>query len=120
MAADLTYEGCNFYRQRLVLSTLSGKSVRIKNIRSFDDDPGLKGMVCGKPSYGNMICPFPNLTRTVTAHLQAELSFSLDAVTTWEVFSGYPKFKSMTIVPDPIITKFDGVFVLKTPTLEIK
>jgi hypothetical protein len=45
MAADLTYEGCNFYRQRLVLSTLSGKSVRIKNIRSFDDDPGLKGMV---------------------------------------------------------------------------
>ena len=45
MAADLTYEGCNFYRQRLVLSTLSGKSVRIKNIRSFDDDPGLKGMI---------------------------------------------------------------------------
>ena len=45
MAADLTYEGCNFYRQRLVLSTLSGKSVRIKNIRSFDDDPGLKGIV---------------------------------------------------------------------------
>jgi RNA 3'-terminal phosphate cyclase-like protein len=44
MAADLTYEGCNFYRQRLVLSTLSGKSVRIKNIRSFDDDPGLKGI----------------------------------------------------------------------------
>jgi hypothetical protein len=67
-----------------------------------------------------MICPFPNLTRTVTAHLQAELSFSLDAVTTWKVFSGYPKFKSMTIVPDPIITQFVGVFVLKTPTLEIK
>ncbi|RVE65673.1 hypothetical protein OJAV_G00118820 [Oryzias javanicus] len=38
----LSYEGCNFLRQRLVLSTLSGKRVRIKNIRSKDDDPGLR------------------------------------------------------------------------------
>nr|XP_058960547.1 RNA 3'-terminal phosphate cyclase-like protein [Pocillopora verrucosa] len=42
MAADLTYEGCNFFRQRLVLATLSGKSVKIKNIRAVEDDPGLK------------------------------------------------------------------------------
>jgi len=42
MAADLTYEGCNFFRQRLVLATLSGKSVKIKNIRAIEDDPGLK------------------------------------------------------------------------------
>lgn len=39
----LTYEGCNFLRQRLVLSTLSGKRVKIKNIRSKDDEPGLRG-----------------------------------------------------------------------------
>ncbi|KAM4634697.1 RNA 3'-terminal phosphate cyclase-like protein [Polymixia lowei] len=38
----LTYDGCNFFRQRLVLSTLSGKRVRIKNIRSKDDNPGLR------------------------------------------------------------------------------
>ncbi|XP_018604685.1 RNA 3'-terminal phosphate cyclase-like protein [Scleropages formosus] len=38
----LTYEGCNFFRQRLVLSTLSGKWVKIKNIRSKDDSPGLQ------------------------------------------------------------------------------
>lgn len=43
MAADLIYEGCNFFRQRLVLATLSGKSGKIKNIRAFEDDPGLKG-----------------------------------------------------------------------------
>lgn len=49
MAAELNYEGCNFYRQRLVLSTLSGKSVMIKNIRTFDDDPGL----CGKLHFYN-------------------------------------------------------------------
>lgn len=39
----LTYEGCNFFRQRLVLSTLSGKRVKIRNIRSKDDNPGLRG-----------------------------------------------------------------------------
>ncbi|MBN3325253.1 RCL1 protein, partial [Atractosteus spatula] len=38
----LTYEGCNFLRQRLVLSTLSGKRVKIRNIRYKDDNPGLR------------------------------------------------------------------------------
>ncbi|XP_052264676.1 RNA 3'-terminal phosphate cyclase-like protein isoform X2 [Dreissena polymorpha] len=38
----LTYEGCNFLRQRLILATLSGKALKIKNIRSKDDNPGLK------------------------------------------------------------------------------
>lgn len=38
----LTYEGCNYIRYRLLLSTLSGKPVRIINIRPKDDDPGLK------------------------------------------------------------------------------
>ncbi|XP_060574958.1 RNA 3'-terminal phosphate cyclase-like protein [Ruditapes philippinarum] len=38
----LTYDGCNFLRQRLVLATLSGKTVKIKGIRSKDDNPGLK------------------------------------------------------------------------------
>ena len=43
MAADLIYEGSYFFRQRLVLATHSGKLVKIKNIRAFEDDPGLKG-----------------------------------------------------------------------------
>uniref|UniRef100_A0A8C5H1T2 RNA 3'-terminal phosphate cyclase-like protein n=2 Tax=Gouania willdenowi TaxID=441366 RepID=A0A8C5H1T2_GOUWI len=43
MASEgLSYDGCNFFRQRLVLSTLSGKRVKIKNIRSKEDDPGLR------------------------------------------------------------------------------
>ncbi|XP_062845168.1 RNA 3'-terminal phosphate cyclase-like protein [Trichomycterus rosablanca] len=40
--ASLTYDGCNFFRQRLILSTLSGKRLKIKNIRSSDDNPGLR------------------------------------------------------------------------------
>lgn len=40
----LTFEGCNFFRQRLVLSTLSGKTVKIRKIRSTDDNPGLRGI----------------------------------------------------------------------------
>ncbi|XP_040565274.1 RNA 3'-terminal phosphate cyclase-like protein [Lepeophtheirus salmonis] len=38
----LEYEGCYQLRTRLVLSTLSGRSVRIRNIRSDEDAPGLK------------------------------------------------------------------------------
>lgn len=45
MAADVSFEGCNFLRQRLVLATLSVKSVRITNIRANEDDPGLKGIL---------------------------------------------------------------------------
>ena len=40
----ITFEGCNYFRQRLILATLSGKTVRIKKIRSKEDDPGLKGV----------------------------------------------------------------------------
>lgn len=39
----LTYEGCNYLKYRLLLSTLSGKPVRIVDIRSNHDDPGLRG-----------------------------------------------------------------------------
>ncbi|XP_031842240.1 RNA terminal phosphate cyclase 1 [Nomia melanderi] len=38
----LTYEGCNYIRYRLLLSTLSGKPVRITDIRIKDDDPGVR------------------------------------------------------------------------------
>ncbi|XP_076239357.1 RNA terminal phosphate cyclase 1 [Calliopsis andreniformis] len=38
----LTYEGCNYLRYRLLLSTLSGKPVQITDIRIKEDDPGLK------------------------------------------------------------------------------
>lgn len=39
----LTYEGCNFFRQRLVLATLSSRPVRITNIRANTEEPGLRG-----------------------------------------------------------------------------
>nr|CAH7736762.1 unnamed protein product [Callosobruchus chinensis] len=38
----LLYKGSNFFRQRLVLSVLSGKPVQISDIRTLDDEPGLK------------------------------------------------------------------------------
>ncbi|XP_007229717.2 RNA 3'-terminal phosphate cyclase-like protein [Astyanax mexicanus] len=40
--AALSYDGCNFFRQRLILSTLSGKRVKIREIRSREDEPGLR------------------------------------------------------------------------------
>lgn len=42
-AHSLSYAGCNFLRQRLVLSTLSGRPVKIRRIRARDDNPGLRG-----------------------------------------------------------------------------
>lgn len=38
----LTYHGSNYFRQRLLLSTLSGRPVKIVEIRSQDDEPGLQ------------------------------------------------------------------------------
>ncbi|XP_045518242.1 probable RNA 3'-terminal phosphate cyclase-like protein [Pieris brassicae] len=38
----LVYKGSNFFRQRLLLSTLSGRPVKIEEIRSTQDDPGLR------------------------------------------------------------------------------
>ena len=40
-SANLEYEGCNYMRLRLVLATLSGKSLKIRNIRSKETCPGL-------------------------------------------------------------------------------
>ena len=40
----LTFEGSNYFRQRVVLATLSGKSVKIKKIRKKADDPGVTGI----------------------------------------------------------------------------
>jgi len=41
------YKGSNFLRQRLVLATITGKGVRISNIRTRDDDPGLQEAEAG-------------------------------------------------------------------------
>lgn len=38
----LFYKGSSFLKQRLVLSVLSGKPVRITDIRALDDEPGLR------------------------------------------------------------------------------
>lgn len=38
----LKYKGSNYFRQRLLLSTLSGRAIKIEDIRSTHDDPGLR------------------------------------------------------------------------------
>lgn len=39
----LQFHGSNFLKQRLILSTISGKPIQIVNIRKDDFEPGLKG-----------------------------------------------------------------------------
>ncbi len=43
MEEILTFEGCNYFRQRLVLATLSSKAVRITKLRKDEENPGLRG-----------------------------------------------------------------------------
>lgn len=38
----LKFKGCQNFRQRLVCSTLSGRAIRIDDIRSDDQNPGLR------------------------------------------------------------------------------
>ncbi|XP_050520976.1 RNA 3'-terminal phosphate cyclase-like protein [Daktulosphaira vitifoliae] len=38
----MIFEGCSNFRTRIILSLLSGKPVKIRNIRSQDNEPGLK------------------------------------------------------------------------------
>jgi len=38
----LTFSGSAFFRQRILLATLSGKTVKIDSIRSEDENPGLR------------------------------------------------------------------------------
>lgn len=38
----LKFKGCQNFRQRLLCSTLSGRPIRIDNIRAEDENPGLR------------------------------------------------------------------------------
>uniref|UniRef100_A0AC35UDD5 RNA 3'-terminal phosphate cyclase-like protein n=1 Tax=Rhabditophanes sp. KR3021 TaxID=114890 RepID=A0AC35UDD5_9BILA len=42
MSEELVYSGVNFFRQRLVYSLLSGRGVRFVDIRTKDENPGVK------------------------------------------------------------------------------
>jgi RNA 3'-terminal phosphate cyclase-like protein len=42
VSEEIRFEGCNFLRQRLVLSLLSGRPISITEIRPLAEDPGIK------------------------------------------------------------------------------
>ena len=40
----IEFSGPDLFRQRLILSCVSGKPIKIINIRSSEENPGLKGI----------------------------------------------------------------------------
>ena len=68
----LSVEGCNFFRQRQVLATLSGRAIKITKIRVDDVDPGLRGdcvCVCvGVPVYVMCMCAYISTLCTTGDH----------------------------------------------------
>jgi hypothetical protein len=45
MSRIIKFEGHQYFRQRLILSALSGRIIRIDKIRSNDENPGLRGRI---------------------------------------------------------------------------
>jgi RNA 3'-terminal phosphate cyclase len=43
--SNLRFEGSSFFRQRIVMATLTRKMIRIDRIRSNDENPGLRGLL---------------------------------------------------------------------------
>ena len=39
----INFKGCSHFRQRIICSTLSGKPIRISDIRAKSEEPGIKG-----------------------------------------------------------------------------
>lgn len=37
------FKGCKLFRERLVCATLSGRAIRIDDIRAMDERPGIRG-----------------------------------------------------------------------------
>ncbi|KAI8994481.1 RNA 3'-terminal phosphate cyclase [Pilobolus umbonatus] len=66
MSNLVKFEGDNYLRQRLILSTLSGKPVRIEKIRPDDENPGLK----------DFEMKFLNLLEKVTNGSVIEISYT--------------------------------------------
>lgn len=44
LSERIKLEGCNFFRQRIVFSLLTGRPISIGDIRPLDDDPGVRGI----------------------------------------------------------------------------
>ncbi|KAL7639125.1 UNVERIFIED_CONTAM: hypothetical protein RMT77_010659 [Armadillidium vulgare] len=68
----LCYKGCNFFRQRLILSCLSGKAVKIVNIRSKDEEPGLKDF---EVSFIRLIDRICNGSKLILGQTGTEIKF---------------------------------------------
>ena len=69
-----------------------------------------------------MLCVLPNVSSILTdedMHV-AKISLYLDGVTKWRDLSNYPEFGSIKFFPDPAITPFTEVYVLKGDVLELQ
>nr|CDP92764.1 Bm7627, isoform b [Brugia malayi] len=75
---ELRFEGCNFFRQRLAYSLLSGHSVTISEIRRYDDEPGIKDF---ESKLLSMLEKITNGTRIKISQTGTEVTFSPGMIT---------------------------------------
>lgn len=73
----IRFEGCNFFRQRLLLSTLSGRPVKIQRIREKDESPGLRGKDDDYRALCFFSCALQNVWRLPISSLWTVLHYSI-------------------------------------------
>jgi len=71
------FSGCNYLRQRLVLATLTSTSIKIKNIRSREDDPGIQEAEAG---FIRLIDKLTNGSKVEVNETGTELSYQPGAL----------------------------------------
>lgn len=97
----LDYEGCNFLRQRLVLSTISGRTVRIRNIRSQDENPGLRDFEASFIRLLSKLCDGAHISINDTG---TNVTFTPGQIIGGEIIHDCPPTRSVTYFLEAIAT----------------
>ncbi|KAI9144354.1 RNA 3'-terminal phosphate cyclase/enolpyruvate transferase [Paraphysoderma sedebokerense] len=96
----LRFEGHTFFRQRLILSCLSGKPIRIDKIRSEDDEPGLKDY---EISFLRLLERITNGSNVSISHTGTSILFQPGSLVGGVLSHTCPTSRSTTYFLEPII-----------------
>eukprot|EP00127_Corallochytrium_limacisporum_P002491 Clim_evm48s128 gene=Clim_evmTU48s128 len=112
---ELVFEGANYMRQRLVLSMLSGKSIRIEKIRYRDADPGVQDF---EASFLRLLDKLSNGTAIEINESGTVLTFTPGAITGGDIEHDCNVARSIGYYLEPIVPIL--VFAKKFTSLTLR
>lgn len=96
----LEYEGCNFLRQRLVLATISGRTVKIRNIRCQEENPGLQDFEASFLRLLSKVCDGADISINDTG---TNVTFTPGQIIGGEIIHDCPPTRSFTYFLEGIV-----------------